>query len=149
MDLDEVLYMDQTTIGPDELSMFITAVDELAARCPREPSRELAHATTGLNAALSIWDSGRVRQSMQDPASAPAVAAKPASVADDCAAEVAVIHNIIRHLERLVLRHSNFGFAAHNLPSALDSAFPETALKDVRIALPRLRAAARALPATR
>lgn len=143
MVLDDVLRMDQNTIGAEDLSSFITALDELAARSPEQPSDEITQATTRLNASLDAWNRSLARHSDAVAVAEHRHAAHPqdATPSADVSPEVDVLQNVDRHLHRLVLRHSNFGFAAVNVPSSLDALFPEGALVHVRSARPHLRRA--------
>lgn len=140
MVLDEVLRMNQNTIGVDDLASFVTALDDVATRCSQQPSEELGQATTTLRAALAQWEQSLRGHDPVDYTTAPT----PGTIAptvDGVTTEVAVLRTIEQHLDRLVLRHSNFGLAAANVPSSLDDLFPERALTYVRTALPHLRAA--------
>lgn len=140
MVLDEILRMDQNTIGAKDLRLFISALDDVAGQCEQQPSVQLEQAALKLRVVLGEWmrlfnGSERIGGATESNAGAQAIAF------DGAATNIAVLCNIERHLDRLVLRHSNFGYALANVPSSLDDHFPESALIHVRTALPHLRAA--------
>lgn len=126
--------LNQPTIGPDDLDRFISVLDDVHEIVDAALAEEIDAVARELRASLAAWtrlaERGINEQNASESKFDPQALRPP---------ELSELHNIDRHLQRLILRHSNFGFAAANMPSDLDKYFPSDALLHLRVARARLR----------
>lgn len=126
------------TFGPRDLDGFISALRRASSVVPALPGSELASAAEILNSSLESWEDAIEHWGAETPA--PSVPATPTTAsAGQLIDDVKLIDAL---LSRIILRHSNFGFAAANCPSDLDRYFPGgEALLQIRLGRRHLRAA--------
>lgn len=143
MDVATISILDQPTIGPDNLRSFIGVLDDVQDAVCDPQAAEIAHIATDLRVALGKWHQYITRITGHE-------SIDRLRPRDDRATEfkinIEALRKIELHLSRLILRHSNFGFGALNVPNELDHFFPLDALDDIRTAHVRLLSALRDLP---
>lgn len=142
-----------TTFGPRDLDSFISTLRR-ASRLTSDSSKiELLSAAASLRGSLESWEGAIARQGVPVPAPSEAAVFAPAGDEGQSAPNKSQIVHDVRHIDsmlsRLILRHSNFGFAVANNPSTLDRHFPGgDALREIRVGRRHLRAALPALDET-
>lgn len=155
MDLTAIAEMDQRTIGPTDLGHFLDVINVLDHDGATSVSTELGEIAHHLQTSLEAWNRSLVRFGL---GADTVVSVNGGNVRQNEPSEpseaganlhLAALRAIDAHLSRLILRHSNFGFAAANDPSMLDEHFPGDALHPIRIARPLLRRAIRDLDTVR
>lgn len=141
MELTTFADMEQSTIGPADLSQFVEVISSLNHGEGKTASAELTKIAFQLEESLEAWKRSLVNNGLTSAAEgfdATGDGQLQAASTDD---KLAALRTIDRHLSRLIDRHSNFGFGAANAPDPLDMYFPGDALAPVRIARPLVRKA--------
>lgn len=129
MDTATIFNLDQPTIGPSDLRSFIEALDDARDSLCGPSADELSHITADLRVTLGKWHSAIERLT-----GTKSFDQIPDVDVDSTERQIDfdALQNIDAHLSRLILRHSNYGFAAANVTSELDQFFPQSELISVR-----------------
>lgn len=129
--------LDQVTIGPEHLRVFVDVLDCVRERVDVRQADQIARVTTDLRVALGKWHKSISTKTDQRSIDRIVALDDRELLGDSIDRET--LSQIELHLSRLISRHSNFGFGAANVPSDLDKYFPEGAVVDIRTARVHLR----------
>lgn len=139
MDSATISNLDQTTIGAGDLRFFIEVLDDFGDAVYGPPVREVSQVTAELRVALGMWHRSITRHTGLPSVDRGRELGRNRRDRPQVRTVRRAVEKIDLHLDRLIRRHSNFGFATANVPRDVDAYFPEAALTHVRMARSMLR----------